>query len=82
MLCGEGEEGLENMSLDGGTLCLWVVGVVRNDRRCEVCIVDGIVNGDCNLETSLIVDYSTGDTCPHWLVIGDNKDQKRLDGRL
>ena len=70
MLCGESAEGLNDMLLDSCALGLGVVGGVSNDGGCEIGVVDGIVNGDGNLETGVIIDYSTSNTCPHRLDIG------------
>ncbi len=84
VLRGERAKSLEDVLLDSGTLSLRVVEVIGDDGGGEISIVNGIVNGDRDLEASLIIDYSTGDTCPHRLDIGGLvriKVMRRLDRR-
>lgn len=84
VLCGERAKTLEDVLLDSGALCLRVVGIVRDNDGREVSVIDGIVNGDRDFETSLIIDYSSCDTCPHRLDIGGLmriKLMRRLDRR-
>lgn len=62
-------EGANNVFLDYLRLGFWLGSVVSDQSRCEVGVVDRIVNGYGDLEACAVVHDRTGDTCPHGLEI-------------
>ena len=67
MLLRELAQGLDDMLLDGASLRVGVVGVVRDDGRREIGVVDRVVDRDGDFVTGVVVDGGTGNTSPHGL---------------
>ena len=76
MLSGELAEDVKDMLLDVGCLLLGIIGVVRDNRRRKVGIVDGVVDGEGNLEASVVVDHRSGDTSPHRLMNLETRNER------
>ena len=76
MLAGEGIEGLQDVLLNGCSLCLWVVNVVGDDSGGEIGVVNGIVDGYGDLELGVVVHDCPCDTCPHRLKRSSYRDEK------
>lgn len=67
MLDGELAEDLEDVLLNGFGILIRGVGVVGNSHRREIGAVDRVVDRNSDLKLRVVVDDSTGDTCPHRL---------------
>ena len=68
VLGGELAEDVEDMLLYVDSLGLGVFGAVGDGGGGKVGVVDGVVDRDRDFEVSTVVDYGSGDTCPHGLV--------------
>ena len=74
MFGGELAEDIEGMFFDSSSLLVGIFGVVRDDGRREVGVVDGVVDGDRDFKAGVVVDHCAGYTRPHRL---EDRDSRR-----
>ena len=66
---------VEDVFLDDLGLSIRLSGVVWNDGRGEIGVVDRVMDRDGYLEAGVIVDWGTGDTSPHRLWVARCGDE-------
>ena len=67
MLRRELAESRNDMGFDNLCLLIRLCGIIREDRRAEIGVVDRVMDGDRNLKASFVGEERTRDASPHRL---------------
>ena len=76
MFLRELAQGIEDVLLDDFGLGIGLGGIVGDDGRREIGVVDRVVDRDGNFKASVVIDHRSGNTSPHRLGRNEPTDER------